>query len=59
MNHNPYNFKEGDTAILDEEIEVKIIWLTKNELIVKVSHEGEEWVTMTYRLTPIKRERRE
>lgn len=57
-NHNKYNLKEGERVTLDAEYantsEVTIISFTPLKMYALVkSDEGNEWETMTNRLTPL------
>lgn len=66
MKHNPHNFKEGDTVILDEKYNnkslVKILHITTTGLMSCVApaeleppyEKGDYWDVMTNRLSPIK-----
>jgi len=64
MNHNPHNFKTGDTAILDagfhNSSRVIIVSITPQGMFSAIrladEHSG-QWEVMTYRLTPIKEEK--
>ena len=59
--HNPFNLKEGQIVMLDNEFanrsEVGIHKFTPNELFATVYAKNETgsdmWQVMTYRLTPI------
>jgi len=54
---NPYKLSAGDTAILDcgysNSCEVIIKSLTPMGIFATVSAGGDEWQTMTYRLSPV------
>lgn len=58
MNWNKYNFKIEDRVVLDKDFnnssEVTIKAFTTNKMFATVkSDDGDEWQTMTTRLSPI------
>jgi len=60
MNWNKYNIQKGDRVILDKGFanssEVTVIDFTPNYLFATVASDGQNWDTMTNRLTPIDNE---
>lgn len=62
MNHNPFNLQVGEIVIIDDKYvnggEVIIRGFTENELFAIVECDGSIWQTMTCRLSPIKKWRK-